>query len=446
MAGEKVYSADIVIAGAGTAGSVAAVAAADQGMRVLLIEQSGAAGGSGSLGLVTPMMTTRMPGNPSCSYVGEEINRRMTALGAARAEGFQFDPTMLPFVLEAMLMERGVKVLFHTTLIGVRMEAGRVTALEAVNKSGRARIEGRVFIDATGDADVVSLAGLPLMHGDEDTGKNQPVSLRYVVGGVDEAAFRAFLIERGEAQTGEALYGAVTTAPGHTWPLSGLFQEAIAAGDLVPDDAVYWQFFGLPGRDGCVAFNCPEFFDLHDADDAENLSWVQLRGKQAILRQLLFYRKYLPGFQHAYVSAVASMVGVRESRRAVTDYVVTAEDLLGRRKFEDAIAQSNYPVDVHGRKLNHPDVADEPEEAPWFEVPLRALIVRDADNLLVAGRSVGAEFIAQSAIRIIPTCRAMGEAAAIAAARACRAGSLHEVDGRAVRQEMIRRGAAFAAR
>ena len=446
MARDKVYSADIVIAGAGTAGSAAAVAAADQGLRVLLVEQSGAAGGSGSIGLVTPMMTTRMPGNPSCSYVAEEINRRMTALGAARADGFQFDPTMLPFVLEAMLMERGVKVLFHTALTGATMEGGRVTAVEAFNKSGRARIEGRVLIDATGDADLVSLAGLPLMHGDEATGKNQPVSLRYVVGGVDGAAFRSFLNEQGDAQSGDALYGAVTTAPGRVWPLSGLFEKAIAAGDLAPDDAVYWQFFGLPGRGDSIAFNCPEFFDLHDADDAENLSWVQLHGKQAILRQLLFYRKYLPGFERAYVSAVASMVGVRESRRAVTDYVVTAEDLLARRKFDDAIAQSNYPVDVHGRRLNHPENAAAPDKDPWFEVPLRALVVKDAENLLVAGRSLGAEFIAQSAIRIIPTCRALGEAAAIAAARACRTGSLHSVDGRAVREEMIRRGAVFAAR
>ncbi len=446
MARDKVYSADIVIIGAGTAGSAAAVAAADQGMRVLLIEQSGAAGGSGAAGLVTPMMTTRMPGNPSCSYVGEEINRRMTALGAARAEGFQFDPAMLSFVLEAMLMERGVKLLLHTTLIDARLENRRVAALEVFNKSGRARVEGRVFLDATGDADLLRLAGLPLAHGDEDTGKNQPVSLRYVVSGVDEAAFRAFLNERGEAQTGEALYGAVTTAPGRVWPLSSVFEEAIAAGDLTPDDAVYWQFFGLPGRPDSIAFNCPEFFDLHDADDAENLTYVQLQGKQAILRQLLFYRKYLPGFQRAYVSAVASMVGVRESRRAVTDYVVTAEDLLARRKFDDAIAQSNYPVDVHGRKLNHPENAAAPDSAPWFEVPLRALIVRDADNLLVAGRNLGAEFIAQSAIRIIPTCRAMGEAAAIAAARACRGEDLHRVDGSAVRGEMIRRGARFAPR
>ncbi len=443
---DRNYSADVVIVGAGTAGSAAAIAAADQGADVLLVEQAGAAGGSGTIGLVTPMMTTRIPGNPLCSYVSGEIGRRMAAIGAASGDGFRFDPMMLAFVLEQMLMERGVRMLFHTALTGVRMEGRRVESLRAFNKSGQVRITGRAFIDATGDGDLCALAGLPMLHGDEETGKNQPVSLRYVLGGVDTAAFRGFLNERGANLTGDYLSGAVTTAPNREWPLAGLFREAIAAGDLMPDDMVYWQFFSLPGRADSIAFNCPEFFDLHDADDAENLTFVQLRGKQAILRQLLFCRKYLRGFEKAYVSAVSSIVGVRESRRAVTDYIITADDLIARRKFSDVIAQSNYPIDVHGRRLNHPDDAFNGEEnRPWFEVPLRALIVKDADNLLVAGRCLGAEFIAQSAIRIIPTCRAMGEAAGIAASIACRAGAVHVVDGAAVRAEMIRRGARFAA-
>ena len=443
----KHYNADLIVVGAGTAGSAAAIAAADQGLKVLLVEQSGSAGGSGTIGLVTPLMSTHIKGNPMCSYVGQEINRRMVELGAALGDGSAFDPGMLVFVLEQMLLERGVNMLLHTTLSGVTLKDGRVDSLELITKAGKATASARVYVDATGDGDLCMLAGLPMLHGDEETGKNQPVSLRYVVGGVDKKAFAAFLNSLGANVTPEFMSGATTRGDGRTWPMDPVMDKAIAAGDLDYDDAVYWQFFSLPGREDCIAFNCPEFFDLHDADDPENMTFVQLKGKQRILRHLLFYRKYCPGFEKAYISAISAIVGMRESRRAVTDYVITAQDLLSHRKFDDAICQSNYPVDVHGRKLNCTNIAStNPDEKPFYEVPLRCLIVKGADNLMVAGRNLGAEFVAQSSIRVIPTCRAMGEAAGIAAAMACRETdvNLHTLDGAGVHAEMVRRGAIFA--
>lgn len=447
-----VREADAVVCGAGTAGCAAAVAAADQGLSVLLIEQFGAAGGSGHLGLVTPLMGVGIAGNPMCSYVGQEINARMVALGAATDDGSRFDPTMLGIVLEQMLMERGVHVLFHTTVTCVALEGQAVRAVQCFNKSGAGEARGRVFIDATGDADLCAFAGLPILHGDEETGKNQPVSLRYIVGGVDIPAFWAFLAAQTlSGQTSPAMpeyvSGAVTRGDGRHWPLSELFERAIGLGELTEEDATYWQFFGIPGRPDAIAFNCPEFFDLHDADDADSLTHVQLHGKQAILRQFLFYRKRLPGFERAHIAAIAPMVGVRESRRAVTEYVVTAEDLLSHRKFDDAICQSNYPVDVHGRKLNCTAIRSRGgDNPPYYEVPLRALVVAGVSNLMVAGRNLGAEFIAQSSIRIIPTCRAMGEAAGIAAAMALRmdAPVLRAVDGARVRAVMRAKGARFA--
>ncbi|MBQ6255599.1 MAG: FAD-dependent oxidoreductase, partial [Clostridia bacterium] len=147
--------------------------------------------------------------------------------------------------------------------------------------------------------------------------------------------------------------------------------------------------------------------------------------------------KHLPGFENAYIAQISPMVGIREGRRAVTEYVLTTEDAFFWRKFDDAVAQTNYPVDVHGRKLLNQDLArkdDEPRK--YYEIPFRSLIVKGVDNLLVAGRNIGAEFIAQSSLRIIPTCRALGEAAGIAAA-------LDLNDGSLIRAEMIKRGAEF---
>ena len=445
----KTYTCDIAICGAGTAGAVAAIAAADQGKNVILIEQYGIPGGSATLSLVTPLMHIGIKGNPMCSYISDEINRRAVECGASVGKGDNWlDPMMLGIILEEMLMERKVKVLYHTTVVGAEKDANAISCVNIFNKSGHGKVYAKMFIDCTGDADLCALLDLPVLHGNEENGKNQPVSLRYILGGIDTDRFWAFYSEK---ETGaptprpDQYCGAVTTNEKWNYALRPLFYEAIEKGDLVYDDAVYWQFFTLPGRNDAIAFNCPEFFDLHDADDAENLTFVQLEGKKAILRQLKFYKKSIPGFENAYIAQISTMVGIRESRRAVTDHIVTNNECLAHKQFDDAICRSNYPVDIHGRKLNTYEILEDSGK-PYYEIPLRALIVKDVDNLLVAGRNLGAEFVAQSSIRVIPTCRAMGEAAGICACFAIDQGrtSLHGFDGALVREEMIRRGAKFA--
>ena len=445
----KTYTCDIAICGAGTAGAVAAIAAADQGKNVILIEQYGIPGGSATLSLVTPLMHIGIKGNPMCSYISDEINRRAVECGASVGKGDNWlDPMMLGIILEEMLMERKVKVLYHTTVVGAEKDANAISCVNIFNKSGHGKVYAKMFIDCTGDADLCALLDLPVLHGNEENGKNQPVSLRYILGGIDTDRFWAFYSEK---ETGaptprpDQYCGAVTTNEKWNYALRPLFYEAIEKGDLVYDDAVYWQFFTIPGRKDAIAFNCPEFFDLHDADDAENLTFVQLEGKKAILRQLKFYKKSIPGFENAYIAQISTMVGIRESRRAVTDHIVTNNECLAHKQFDDAICRSNYPVDIHGRKLNTYEILEDSGK-PYYEIPLRALIVKDVDNLLVAGRNLGAEFVAQSSIRVIPTCRAMGEAAGICACFAIDQGrtSLHGFDGALVREEMIRRGAKFA--
>lgn len=432
---------DVVVLGAGTAGAAAAIAAADCGAKVLVVEQFGSAGGSSALGLVTPLMSPGIAGKPQCSYVGLEIIDRLYRENACDGDKkCFFDPVMLSVVLEEMLYERGVKMLYHTMITGVEMERGHIKGVKISNASGSSVVRAsRRYIDATGDALVCHFADLTTMHGDEETHKNQPCSLRYLIGGIDTDRFWKFLTEiRGtpDAPRPDNYDGAATFGQG-SWALNPLFQKAAEDGELAKEDALYWQFFTVPGRRDVIAFNCPEFFDMDDITNAENQSAVQVQGKLRILRHLRFYRRHLPGFENAYLAQIASMVGIREGRRAVTEYVMTTEDAFSWRKFDDAIAQSNYPVDVHGKKLlNRKLTRNDGEPRKYYEIPFRCLIVKGADNLLVAGRNVGAEFIAQSSMRIIPTCRAMGEAAGIAAALGLNDGSL-------IRAEMIRRGAEF---
>ncbi len=435
-------TADVIVAGAGTAGAVAALSAADSGARVLVVEQFGSAGGSGSLGLVTPLMSPGIRNKPQCSYLGKEIIERLYREQASDGDlKCFFDPLMLSVVLEEMLRERGVTMLYQTVVNGVDAEQGHIRGFRIFNSSGNGMIRAdRCYIDATGDAAVCHLAGLPTLHGDEETHRNQPCSLRYMIGGIDLDRFWRFLCEKRGAQgmdRPENFDGAATLGQGK-WALNDFFRQAVDRGDLAQEDALYWQFFTVPGRKDTLAFNCPEFFDIDDITNAENQSMVQVEGKIRILRHLRFYRKHLPGFENAYIAQISAMVGIRESRRAVTEYILTAEDAFAWRKFEDAVVQSNYPIDIHGRKLKNLEFArkeDEPEK--YYEIPFRSQIVRGMDNLLVAGRNIGTDFVAQSSARIMPTCRALGEAAGIAAALGLRDGSL-------IRKEMIRRGAEFA--
>lgn len=432
--------ADVVVCGGGTAGVFAAIAAAEGGARVVLLEQQGCVGGAAVGALVTPMMSLRLPKDVRCSYIARRLRHDRYA-----------DPVTLGMELEQWCLEAGVEILYHVTLCHALTEPGRVTDAVVACKQGLMRVRGGIFIDATGDADLCAFAGAAYDHGREKDGANQPMSLRYLVGGVELDELRAFLQEMGEkngpahtAKGGSAyheVYAAVM--PTGDWALKGLFEAAIASGDLTAEDMAYWQLFGVPGRRDTVTLNNPEFFDLTDATDPRQLSAVQVRGRRAIARQLAFYRKYLPGFENAYISQVAPVVGVRESRRVRTRVTLTARDLATRRKFADRIAQSGYPVDIHGVPLEELARAEEHEQ-PWFEVPFGCLVVEGFSNLLAAGRCIGADFTAQSALRIQLTCRSLGEAAGIAAALAkTRGQAVCQIDGRDVARQMENLGARF---
>ena len=188
-------------------------------------------------------------------------------------------------------------------------------------------------------------------------------------------------------------------------------------------------------------FNCPELTTKENVVDAEFMTQKQLEGKKAIMRLRKFLRDYIPGFENAYITSIAQLVGFRESRRIEAEYMLTIEDVLTYRKFPDGIAASHYPVDVHGvddvslgLKYQH----DVPADEQYWEVPFRVMIPKTLDNVLTAGRCAGMDFRAQSAARIQPTCRSMGEAAGIAAAMAVKneAVRFNEIDGTAVRRSI----------
>ncbi len=444
--------ADIVVCGGGTAGAFAAKAAADMGKSVVIVEQFGSLGGTATNGLVMPIMHNHIADNPQCSYISNIVKEKMLELGATNELGRNFDPIILKSVLETMCDEAGVKIMLHTFIAETIVNNGKLEAIVVANKNGLGIVKGKIFIDGTGDGDVCVRAGANYTKGNPETGKNQPISLRYMVSGVDFKVFGAFINELcektqkydGGSYDGESIY--VACCLGDEFTFSEIFDEAIANGDLTEEDKAYWQGFTVTGRPNTLAFNNPEFFDEVDGTNPDHLSKTQIKGKQRIIKQLLFYKKYFKGFENAYISEIAPMVGIRESRNIETDYVLTAVDLLSRKKFDDMFCQSNYPVDIHGKKLRCEDIATPVDDGkPWYEIPYRSLVVKGLDNLYITGRCLGAEFLAQSSLRTQHTVRASGEAAGIGAALALDKNLLiRDINGKEIREIMISKGAIFA--
>ena len=448
------YSADIVICGGGTAGVSAAIAARDQGASAIIIEQFGSLGGTSTNGLVTPYMHSGIAGDPDCSYTRKKLAEKMRAMGGMEEDGRAFDPMILRVAGEQLCAEAGAKILFYHFISDVIKEGGNIKGVVCVTKSGSYIVEGKEFIDCTGDADVSVLAGAEYTKGNPETGKCQPISLRYIVSGIDKQAFGEFIrseakrtgINRGASYDGADHVYAAVTGQGD-WTFNDAFDKAVAAGDLDIEDKLYWQVFTIPGRKDSLAFNNPEFFEDVDGTDVEHLTKAQLEGKRRIFRQLAFYKKYLKGFENAYISEIAPMVGVRETRNVIGKYTMTGMEMLARKKFTDCFSQTNYPIDIHGKELNcKENVTPVDDGKPWYEIPFGTLVVKGFDNLFVAGRCIGVDFLAESSIRVQSSVRSSGEAAGIGAALACKRGvSSYDIDGVEVRGIMIANGADFKA-
>lgn len=403
---------DVLVCGAGTAGACAAIAAGRMEAKTLVVEQLGFPGGSQTGSLVLPLMNCATPDEVLIRGINDEINARLEAHPGNQGRYFNYE--LLKYVLEEMLLEAGVEILYHTFVGDAVLCENRLTGVIGHNKSGSRLFRAAVTVDATGDADIACRAGVPYESGRPEDGMNQSASLRFVVGNVDYEALAARLVEL-DRVVEPPVFG-MGFARGHTQApkIEALIDQAIADGVLTADEGGYLQFFTIPGRPGEVAFNCPRILCINGAR-AEDLTRVQIEGRRIIPKIIEFCRRYLAGFEDAYLLHTAPLPGIRESRRIVGEYVLTAEDCMNPTRFSDRVAKSCYPIDIH----NPSGVGVILKPLPpgqYHDIPYRTLVPLQVDNLLVAGRCVSSTFEAQSAIRIEPTCRALGQAAGTAAA------------------------------
>ena len=439
---EKRY--DVIVIGGGTAGSAAAIASAREGASTLIVERNSYLGGSATGGQVTPMMHIGINGKAGHSYINEIIKKKMAAEGYAADDKYGNDgwinTEMLKFTLEELFTEHNGSILYCTELIDTVVEDKKLKGILVHNKSGLQLIYGSTFIDCTGDADVSYNSGVSCLSGDELLHSNQAMSLRFMAGNIDIARLKGFLKDIGEPDILEYPLVEIASVWEHETPLNRVFKKGLENKDIEYQDGKYFQAFSVPGMPEVMSFNCPEIPDIYDALNPASISLALVTGRKMIKRLHGFLKAYLPGFEESFIMSVAEMPGVRESRRIKGKYILSEKDYVNRVKFDDAIARTAYPIDIHGL-IDENQLGIRPmERGEYLEIPYRCLVTEDIENLIVAGRCISSTFTAQSAARIQPTCRAMGEAAGIAAAY-CVKNNIrpNELDGRIVGNIMTER-------
>lgn len=414
--------AEVVVAGGGPAGLCAAVSAAQEGAEVLLLERFGCLGGLATMGLINPWMPFFTRGKTINAGLFAEINARLHAeTGEARVgEGadYAFDEEMLKQVAQEMALEAGVRLRLNSLLTGVATQGGQVTRLGVASKSGLQVIGGQVFVDATGDGDLCAWAGAEFEQGRPEDGLCQPMTLCFRMAGVDE--------ER------------MPTRP----EINALYDQARERGEIEnPRENVLWFRTVHPG---VVHFNTTRIVGKQGTS-AEDLTAAEVQARQQVKETVAFLREYVAGFDQSFVIQTATMLGVRESRRVLGDYLLTVEDVLEARDFEDGIARGCYTVDIHSPTGAGTDIRHlRPGES--YALPYRCLTPRGFENLLVTGRPISADHGAHSSLRIMPIAMNLGEAAGVAAARALKhSGRTRAVDVEQLRETLRGRGAVIEA-
>lgn len=446
----RVCRCDVLVVGGGPAGLGAALGAAQAGADTVLVERYGFLGGNATVALVMPWMsfytqrgsvadadnTRLMPqdhgpgeavvGGALAAYLGR-LYRHHGAIPPSPDTGFTvpFDPEILKVATQEILDEAGVRVLLHAFASGVTGEPGRPTGVVFETKSGPVLIEAGTIVDCTGDGDVAAAAGCEYDVGRDEDGLVQPMTLMFRMVGFDHGAFADYVRARPDQWRG--VHG-----------LWDLVAKATAAGELdLPREDILFFATANPGE---VALNCTRVTGVLGTD-VWDLTRAEWRSRYQMANIAAFMRRHVPGFERAYVAQSGVGIGVRETRRVVGRYRMTVEDVLGARKFPDAVARGTYPVDIHNPKGKGTTLRRVPS-GEWYEIPMGALVPKEVDGLLVAGRCISGTHEAHSSYRVTPTCMATGQAAGVCAALAVRSGErAGDVPVGAVQRELLNQGA-----
>lgn len=386
---------DVVIIGGGISGTMAAIAAAREGAKTLLVERYAALGGMGTLGLVQPITTWGLNDKFVLGGTGKKIleelhNKNSRAATEVNCYGPTCDSEYLKYILERLAIDSGVNLLYNTYINDVKIDRDNINHLRAFSKNGEFHIQGDIYIDATGDGDIAAFSGVPFNTGKEEGGQ-MGITLMMVISGIDTK----------RCPNREEM--------GRIWEQHKVSPRQVC-------------FFWHP-REGSAYFNMSEVAGM-DGLNPYDLTAATIECRKQCWDIFEVFKKYMPGFEKAYIEQTAPAIGVRETRRIIGQYVLCREDMDNAKTFEDVIARAACPVDIHLRKG---DKGEYYTLNKSYEIPYRSLITNEISNLIITGRCISTDQPVQSSVRRMAPGFALGEAAGIAAALAVKDGDVRNI-------------------
>ncbi len=420
-----IAEADVVVVGGGPGGLGAAVMAARQGVKVILVERYGFLGGMASSGEVHPFMDNHVDGTTldrpvyvewrkaMWEYLPESLRQTPFDESVPGWHGNGINKNVAMLAAEDLCLAAGVKLLYHHNLINVIQEGGRIEAAVFSSKSGLGAIQAKVFIDSTGDADLAALAKCPCEFGNED-GWCQPMTLCFKLGHIDKKLVPSPI------------------------ELHRLYSEAKASGEVnCPRENL---LIFATEDDDVLHFNTTRVIKKSGINGQE-LSDAEIEARRQLREILAFLRRRVPGYAQATIHSIAHHIGIRETRRVRGMAYLTVSDFEARRKFPDAITKVNYPIDIHNPNGSGTVIRDMPR-SDWYEIPYGCIVPPDCRNLLIGSRSISVDHAVHSSMRVMPPVCSIGQAAGMAAAMAAVGGiSPSQLDGKEVRQRLVAAGA-----
>ncbi|MBU0606612.1 MAG: FAD-dependent oxidoreductase [Armatimonadetes bacterium] len=412
------HEVDVLVAGGGPAGCAAAVAAAQQGASVFVAEGHSCFGGMGTAGLVPWFCMFGDGVHFHAGGVGRLVYDEVYARGGTSSPAGSMSPAIRAEVLKRiyddLLTDSGVGFSLMTQIIGIEQEGPRLTHAICWGKSGLFAIAAKAFVDCTGDGDLCAWGGASVEQGDADGGL-MPGTLCSLWSGIDWARVNASRGEglRDDSRCAEAGDDGVFTIPDKHLPgMCMTSVEGVGGGNI-------GHTFGV------------------DNTDERSVTQALVWGRKLMLEYERYYKEYLRGYEAMQLVATGSLLGIRETRRIMGDYVLVLSDFQNQSVFDDEIGRFAYPVDIHASSNDEAAHAKFMEEfttlrykaGESYGIPYRALVPRNLDNVLVAGRCISADRYLQASVRVMPGCYITGQAAGVAAAlTAAGAGDTRRVD------------------
>lgn len=415
---------DVIVVGGGTAGSIAAIAAARRGVKTLIIERYSYLGGTAAYGIPFLGVASGDGTELDVSIPKELIDRlKAEKFSPGLVEGaywntpenentYQFslvpyDSEGLKYTLQEMACEAGVEILYNTVVTAANMDGNRIKSIDIFNKSGLQTYEAKVFVDCSGDADLIYMAGGQFL---EKTAV-QNSSILFHVGRVDLEKFYNEYESCGRVKGKGSWHSRVLYVK-----KDGDKKETLVhlAGHLQPfDDDRHVTFTAVSHRDGELYINATRTPGI-DGTDAKQVSMGEISERRHVMELFREMKKNVTGFENATLLNLAPL-GIRESRNILADYTIKRDDVLSGKKFEDGVARGSYPIDIHDPK-GGPTQFQFIDKGRFYTVPYRAMLPKDIEGAIVAGRCIGADHNAMGTIRIMGCVLSQGEAAGAAAA------------------------------